>query len=174
MALSHADGLLACPRCGSPLSVEAGVVRCPDGHAYDVARQGYLNLLGGPQPTNADSAAMIEARGRVLSDVYGDVVALVADAVAATRADVVVDAGGGRASTRPRRARPPATRSGSPRTCVAAARRASEPTTGWRRSSPTRGEGCRCSGVAQVVLRLRRGTRPSSPACSSLRGTWSS
>ena len=95
MALSHADGLLACPRCGSPLSVEAGVVRCPDGHAYDVARQGYLNLLGGPQPANADSAAMIEARGRVLSEVYGDVVALVADAVAATGADVIVDAGAG-------------------------------------------------------------------------------
>lgn len=95
MALSHASGTLACPRCGEVLTLTPDTARCPAGHAYDVARQGYLNLLGGPQPANADSAAMIEARSRVLSGVYGDVVALVADAIAATRARVVVDAGAG-------------------------------------------------------------------------------
>ena len=95
MSLSRAAGLLACPRCGEGLALDAKTARCPDGHTYDVARQGYLNLLGGPQPANADSAAMIETRGRVLSGVYEDVVALVADAVAATGAHVVVDAGAG-------------------------------------------------------------------------------
>jgi 23S rRNA (guanine745-N1)-methyltransferase len=38
---------------------------------------------------------MVEARGRVLSAVYGAVVALVADAVAACRPQVVLDAGAG-------------------------------------------------------------------------------
>jgi 23S rRNA (guanine745-N1)-methyltransferase len=77
------------------LTLDSDAARCSAGHAYDVARQGYLNLLGGPQPANADSAAMIQARSRVLSGVYGGVVALVADAVAATQARVVVDAGAG-------------------------------------------------------------------------------
>jgi 23S rRNA (guanine745-N1)-methyltransferase len=95
MALSHAADLLTCPRCGEALTLDPEAARCPAGHAYDIARQGYLNLLGGPQPANADSVAMIEARSRVLSGVYGHVVALVADAVAATRARVVVDAGAG-------------------------------------------------------------------------------
>ncbi len=95
MALAHAAGLLVCPRCGEELTLDADAARCPTGHAYDVARQGYLNLLGGPQPANADTAAMLEARGRVLAGVYGDVVALVADAVAATGAGVVVDVGAG-------------------------------------------------------------------------------
>ena len=95
MALSHASGLLSCPRCGEVLTLDLSAARCPSGHAYDVARQGYLNLLGGPQSANADSVAMIEARSRVLSGVYADVVALVADAVALTRAEVVVDAGAG-------------------------------------------------------------------------------
>jgi 23S rRNA (guanine745-N1)-methyltransferase len=95
MALAHAAGLLACPRCGEGLTLDADTATCPSGHAYDIARQGYLNLLGGPQPANADTAAMVEARGRVLADVYGDVVALVANAVAATAAAVVVDVGAG-------------------------------------------------------------------------------
>jgi 23S rRNA (guanine745-N1)-methyltransferase len=95
MALAQAAGLLVCPRCGEALTLDPDAARCPTGHAYDIARQGYLNLLGGPQPANADTAAMLEARGRVLAGVYGDVVALVADAVAATGAGVVVDVGAG-------------------------------------------------------------------------------
>lgn len=95
MALIHAAGLLTCPRCGEVLTVDSSVATCPAAHAYDIARQGYLNLLGGPQPANADSAAMVEARWRVLSGVYADVVALVADAVASSRPGVVVDAGAG-------------------------------------------------------------------------------
>jgi 23S rRNA (guanine745-N1)-methyltransferase len=95
MALSHATDLLACPRCGEVLTLGPAAARCTAGHAYDVARQGHLNLLGGPQPANADTTAMIEARSRVLSGVYGDLVALVAHTTAATQARVVVDAGAG-------------------------------------------------------------------------------
>ncbi len=95
MALVDAAGLLACPRCGEALALDPHTASCPNAHSYDIARQGYLNLLGGPQPANADSAAMVEARWRVLSGVYADVVALVADAVAASRPRVVVDAGAG-------------------------------------------------------------------------------
>ncbi len=95
MSLDVAVGLLACPHCQGVLELAPSSARCSEGHAFDVARQGYLNLLGGPQPRNADTAAMLDARSRVLRSLYADVVALVARAVADVGAGVVVDAGAG-------------------------------------------------------------------------------
>ena len=34
-----------CPVCGKPLSPEERSWRCENGHGFDVARQGYVNLL---------------------------------------------------------------------------------------------------------------------------------
>src|SRR3954470_24075897 len=45
---------LRCPNCGSPLP-------CVNGHRFDVARQGYLSLLGG-KAVRGDTAAMVAAR----------------------------------------------------------------------------------------------------------------
>jgi len=95
VSLDVAAGLLSCPHCRGTLEIGPRVAQCPEGHSFDVARQGYLNLLGGAQPKNADSAAMLEARSRVLGSLYVDVVALVARAVADVGARVVVDAGAG-------------------------------------------------------------------------------
>lgn len=69
MSISAVVDLLACPRCGSPLvsATDGRAVACPHGHSFDLARQGYLNLLGGPQPGNADTTAMVGARDRFLS-----------------------------------------------------------------------------------------------------------
>lgn len=95
MSLDLASGLLVCPHCHGVLDLGPRTACCPNGHSFDVARQGYLNLLGGPQPRNADTASMLEARSRVLSGLYEDVVALVARTVAALGARVVVDTGAG-------------------------------------------------------------------------------
>lgn len=65
MTLDRALPLLACPVCRGELSRDDGQLRCPDGHAFDIARQGYANLSGGAQPANADTAAMLDARDRV-------------------------------------------------------------------------------------------------------------
>ncbi|MFZ0530360.1 MAG: hypothetical protein WAL91_07480, partial [Propionicimonas sp.] len=62
-----AVALLACPTCGRALEVHERSLRCADGHSHDLSRQGYVNLLGGPEPGNADTAAMLRARGRVLA-----------------------------------------------------------------------------------------------------------
>ena len=52
--------LLRCPHCGGPLDLERPVARCAAGHSFDVARQGYLNLLPGDARTGkADTAAMV-------------------------------------------------------------------------------------------------------------------
>lgn len=75
MTLDAARGLLACPVCAAPLAWADGTARCPGHHAFDVARQGYLNLLGGPPPANADDASMVTARGRFLAAGHYDRVA---------------------------------------------------------------------------------------------------
>lgn len=37
--------MLCCPICGKQLNRAAGSYLCPQGHSFDVARQGYVNLL---------------------------------------------------------------------------------------------------------------------------------
>ena len=37
-----AVALLACPVCAQHLGIVPGALRCPAGHSYDLARQGYL------------------------------------------------------------------------------------------------------------------------------------
>ncbi len=60
--------LLRCPHCRQPLTLSGPALRCPAGHSFDVARQGYVNLLAGRAPrANADSAAMVQARDRFLT-----------------------------------------------------------------------------------------------------------
>src|SRR5919107_5250602 len=56
--LSEAVDLLRCPVCAADLEEGDGVLRCADGHSFDIARQGYVNLVPGP----GDSAAMVDAR----------------------------------------------------------------------------------------------------------------
>ncbi len=56
--LSAALELLRCPVCAGELAESDGALRCPAGHSFDVARQGYVNLV----PGRADSADMVEAR----------------------------------------------------------------------------------------------------------------
>lgn len=53
---------LACPVCGAPLSRADRSVRCARGHAFDVAKQGYLSLLTGRGGPEGDSPAMVAAR----------------------------------------------------------------------------------------------------------------
>lgn len=96
MTLPAAAGLLACPACRAPLDVESRPVVCPAGHAYDVARQGYLNLLGSAQPHHADTADMVAARERFLgSGAYDALADRLAAVVSAVGPGVVVEAGAG-------------------------------------------------------------------------------
>lgn len=65
MSLDRVQDLLSCPNCASGMTLADGRLRCVFGHSFDVARQGYVNLLGGAQPANADTADMLAARERV-------------------------------------------------------------------------------------------------------------
>ena len=53
---------LCCPVCRADLTAVETALRCPRGHSFDIARQGYVNLTRGRTPHTGDSAEMIEAR----------------------------------------------------------------------------------------------------------------
>lgn len=60
---------LACPLDGTPFGVYAKTLRCPNGHSFDEARQGYVHLLPVQHKRSrepGDSPAMVEARRRFL------------------------------------------------------------------------------------------------------------
>jgi 23S rRNA (guanine745-N1)-methyltransferase len=83
--LADVAGSLRCPHCRAALSPSGAALRCEAGHAFDVARQGYVNLLpGNAQAGTADTAAMVEARAAFLAaGHYEPLIAAVAAACAA-------------------------------------------------------------------------------------------
>lgn len=71
--MSFSNELLRCPVCGSPLEREGKSLICAGGekrHTYDVAKEGYVNLLPPGKGKNAhtgDEAAMVRARSEFLA-----------------------------------------------------------------------------------------------------------
>jgi len=54
---------LRCPHCEAPLSADDGQFSCANGHTFDVARHGYVALLGSQARTDTgDSPDMVAAR----------------------------------------------------------------------------------------------------------------
>ena len=94
---------LACPVCRAPLGRAGGSLRCPAGHTFDIARQGYVNLLAGAVRTgtakagSADTSAMVADRADFLAAGHyaplADLVTSLARRPAGNR--LVVDAGAG-------------------------------------------------------------------------------
>lgn len=94
---ARALALLACPVCGAPLAELPGGrgLRCPEGHAFDRARQGHVTLLPpGHRPPSGDSAEMVADRVAFLdAGHYAGITAAVAGAVGNPAA--LLDLGGG-------------------------------------------------------------------------------
>ena len=87
---------LRCPVCADPLAAVGAAVRCGRGHAFDVARQGYLNLLAGRAPAG-DDPAMVAARADLLGSGAFDFLsrALATHAADVAGTGLVVDVGAG-------------------------------------------------------------------------------
>jgi 23S rRNA (guanine745-N1)-methyltransferase len=62
--LAEAVDLLRCPVCSGELSESEGALRCASGHSFDIARQGYVNLV----PGAGDTVPMVEARDAFLGE----------------------------------------------------------------------------------------------------------
>ncbi len=80
---------LACPVCGLRLAERSGALVCDRQHAFDIARQGYVNLLPGTAVTGtADTPAMLEARSAFLGrGHYAPIADAVGEAAATTLKD---------------------------------------------------------------------------------------
>jgi 23S rRNA (guanine745-N1)-methyltransferase len=75
---------LTCPLCGSHFVLAESSLRCVHGHTYDVARQGYVNLVAGDaKASTGDTLAMVRARDDFLSaGHYATIARAVADVAA--------------------------------------------------------------------------------------------
>jgi 23S rRNA (guanine745-N1)-methyltransferase len=91
--------VLRCPHCHSGLVCTGSAFRCASGHAFDLARQGYVNLLPAPTPHPGDSPEMLDARAAVLDAGHLDAVTSAVTACVATDLPpgVVVEVGAGTA-----------------------------------------------------------------------------
>lgn len=90
---------VSCPVCGLALQTEKPAWRCPSGHSFDVARQGYVNLLTvdrkhSRQP--GDSPAQLHSRRAFLSEGhYAPLARRVGELAAEENPSAVLDAGCG-------------------------------------------------------------------------------
>lgn len=67
--------ILACPKCHEPLEIEGKTCKCINNHCYDIARQGYMNLLLNPDKASnnpGDSKESLIARKAYLDKGYYD------------------------------------------------------------------------------------------------------
>lgn len=91
-------GALRCSVCSKPLHAEGRSLRCGRGHSFDIAKQGYVNLLrAGVDAGTADTSEMVAARADFLATGrYAPLAELLADVVETTgNPEFVVDAGAG-------------------------------------------------------------------------------
>ena len=93
--------MLRCPvrDCHRALLREEQRVHCPQGHSFDIARSGYINLLQ-PQERRSkhpgDTVAAVAGRQRLHeSGATGPLLRGIAEIIAASASDVVLDAGCG-------------------------------------------------------------------------------
>jgi 23S rRNA (guanine745-N1)-methyltransferase len=89
---------LRCPTCAEPFQASDTALRCTNGHSFDIARQGYANLLTGKAPAGAETADMVAARARLLAAGHLEPVARAVAEEARRRAagsGLVVDVGAG-------------------------------------------------------------------------------
>lgn len=88
-----------CPNCSQALDGKEGSLQCDNGHCYDVAREGYVNLLApGLKVTSVqgDTKAMLEARRRFLAvGYYQPLRARLIELISSARSKVVADIGCG-------------------------------------------------------------------------------
>ena len=89
---------VTCPICEGPLERVGSALKCPRGHSFDVAREGYVNLL--TEKPRGDTREMARARRTFLEQGWyaplsDGLNVLAAQCLATASAPVVLDAGCG-------------------------------------------------------------------------------
>lgn len=68
----------SCPVCGCRLEKDGGSLRCANGHCFDIAKQGYVNLLQSQKSSSkrhGDDKLMVKSRSDFLDKGYYDALA---------------------------------------------------------------------------------------------------
>ncbi|MBE6625515.1 MAG: methyltransferase domain-containing protein [Ruminococcaceae bacterium] len=91
--------LLFCPICHKALKLEAQSLKCENGHSFDIAKSGYVNLLKPGKKNNAkagDSKEMISARSAFFaSEAYSKIRDMICSIALKLNSSFIVDAGCG-------------------------------------------------------------------------------
>jgi 23S rRNA (guanine745-N1)-methyltransferase len=89
---------LTCPVCRDLLGRDGATLRCRNRHAFDIARQGYVNLTAG-RPLTGDTAEMVAERDAFLAAGHyrplAERLAAYAARLLPRRSGLIIDAGGG-------------------------------------------------------------------------------
>ena len=67
--------MFSCPVCGNNLEIENRTYKCPNRHSFDMAKEGYVNLLISNKSTDfsGDDKVMVQSRTKFLD---GDITVL--------------------------------------------------------------------------------------------------
>ncbi|WP_028058544.1 putative RNA methyltransferase [Candidatus Solirubrobacter pratensis] len=93
--LAGALPYLRCPHCGAALHAAGSAIRCEAGHSFDVARQGYVDLMPPGRRPAGDTAEMVAARAAFLGAGHYEAIAEAVAAEAAGGDGCVVEVGAG-------------------------------------------------------------------------------
>ncbi|MDN0197911.1 putative RNA methyltransferase [Streptomyces sp. S.PNR 29] len=98
--LNKVTRYLRCPHCAGSLDLRNRALACADGHSFDVAKQGYVNLLTGTVKLSADTREMVDARAEFLAEGHYEGLAEAVAELSRKTVDpslpgCVVDVGGG-------------------------------------------------------------------------------
>ena len=86
---------LVCPVCGGTLVQQLNTIKCSQNHCFDIAKEGYVNLLAGKHKSGelmGDNKSMAKARRMFLQkDYYLPLAEFLSDYVAKNKCETVVD-----------------------------------------------------------------------------------
>lgn len=93
------ETILKCPVCNKPLVKKNRSFVCDNFHTFDIAKQGYVNLLqsqSGKVKTHGDSQEMLQARKNILyKGYYKDISKKISTVISKLKNDTVIDIGSG-------------------------------------------------------------------------------
>src|SRR6185312_5626353 len=95
MSTPSLTGIFRCPVCHLELFPSDRTLRCAQGHSFDIAREGYANLLLAHQKASrepGDNAAMLASRRRFLEAGFYDPLS---DAINQSIRDILKTGSGG-------------------------------------------------------------------------------
>lgn len=88
--------MLICPKCNSELIKNNNVYICKNGHSFDIAKRGYVNLVLGNAKSTGDDKKMVRSRTQFLNQgYYENLRKCIGEILTTCNLHVLVDAGCG-------------------------------------------------------------------------------